>query len=421
MRYGSVCSGIEAASVAWEPLGWEAAWFSEIDPFCNTVLSHHWPETTNLGDMTAPDFVEAAKRLGPIDLLVGGTPCQAFSTAGNRKGFSDDRGNLTLRFLEIAGELRPPYLLWENVPGVLTQDGGRTFGTVLGKVAELGYRWAYRILDSQHFGIPQRRRRVYLVGCLGDRCPGKVLFEQEGEGRHLEESREKGEEAAGTAGNCPQGMTVYSFYHHSGLDQKFQEDVAPPLTVGSGKSGQGPAVAYSIFCQYSGAKTNHAIEITTSKALGTSGLNPDCQQGGVVILQPITGTGNTIYPTLRSGNNRNNSRPISEADMLILQPTTGAGNTVYPCLRSGNVYNNSDPGMDADMVILERGGTHYIVRRLTPRECERLQGFPDDHTLITYRKKSAPDGQRYRATGNSMATPVMFWIGRRLQDFARAT
>jgi len=172
MTYGSVCSGIEAATVAWKPLGWRCAWTSEIEAFPSAVLQHHYPQTTHYGDFTKIKDPE------PIDLLVGGTPCQAFSVAGLRGGLDDARGNLTLEFLRLAGRLKPRWIVWENVPGVLSIDGGRTFGTFLGGMAELGYGFAYRVLDAQYFGLAQRRKRVFVVGYLGDWRPcTAVLFD----------------------------------------------------------------------------------------------------------------------------------------------------------------------------------------------------------------------------------------------------
>ena len=169
MIYGSVCSGIEAATVAWHGLGWRPAWFAEIDPFARAVLAHRYPEVRNLGDFTAIRGhwlrrIEAT----PLELLVGGTHCQSFSLAGHRLGLDDPRGNLTLEFLRLAARVRPRCIVWENVPGILSIVGGRTFGTILWTLAHLGYGTAYRILDAQFFGVPQRRRRVFVVGCAGE-------------------------------------------------------------------------------------------------------------------------------------------------------------------------------------------------------------------------------------------------------------
>ena len=176
MRYGSVCSGVEAASLAWEPLGWQPQWFSEIEAFPSAVLQHHWPDVPNLGDMTSEHF---RNNTTPVDLLVGGTPCQSFSVAGLRGGLDDERGNLALEFCRIVDQLTPRWVVWENVPGVLSSNGGRDFGSIVGAMAELGYNVAWRVLDAQHFGVPQRRRRVFLVGHLGadERGATAVLLE----------------------------------------------------------------------------------------------------------------------------------------------------------------------------------------------------------------------------------------------------
>jgi site-specific DNA-cytosine methylase len=174
MRFGSICSGIEAASAAWLPLGWQCQFMSEIDAFPRAVLQHHYPDTPLHGDFTTIQ----ADTYGPIDVLVGGTPCQSFSVAGLRGGMADARGNLALEYLRLADRLRPQWLVWENVAGVLSSAGGRDFGAFVGGLAELGYGWAYRILDAQFFGLAQRRKRVFVVGCLGDwRCAAAVLFE----------------------------------------------------------------------------------------------------------------------------------------------------------------------------------------------------------------------------------------------------
>ena len=195
LRYLSVCSGIEAATVAWHPLGFEAAGFSEIDPFARAVLSHHYPDVPLFGDFTTL----TENDYGAIDLLVGGTPCQSFSIAGLRKGFADDRGNLALGFIRLAQSAKPRWVVWENVPGVLSIDAGRTFGTFLGALAECGYGFAYRVLDAQYFGVPQRRRRVFVIGYLGDWRPAAaVLFERESLQRDITPCRETRQEVAGT-------------------------------------------------------------------------------------------------------------------------------------------------------------------------------------------------------------------------------
>ena len=203
IKYGSVCSGIEAASVAWHSLGWEAQWYSEIDHFPSEVLKYRFPNVPNLGDMTQltqnPIFNDKS-----INLLVGGTPCQSFSVAGLRKGLTDPRGNLMLTFLSLADAKKPKWILWENVPGVLSSNGGKDFGTFLGALGELGYGFAYRVLDAQYVGgpgaVPQRRRRVFVVGCLGNwRAAAAVLFEQSCLSGDFKQSRKKGKKASGSS------------------------------------------------------------------------------------------------------------------------------------------------------------------------------------------------------------------------------
>jgi DNA (cytosine-5)-methyltransferase 1 len=198
MRYLSVCSGIEAATVAWHPLGWTPVAFSEIEKFPSAVLAHHYPNVPNYGDMTQHEHWPIGP--GSVDLLVGGTPCQSFSVAGLRKGLADPRGNLALTYLAIADRLQPRWLLWENVPGVLSSSGGRDFGSFLGALGELGYGFAYRVLDAQYHGVAQRRRRVFLVGHASDwRRAAAVLFERESLRGHPAPSRATGEGIAADA------------------------------------------------------------------------------------------------------------------------------------------------------------------------------------------------------------------------------
>jgi len=205
--YGSVCSGVEAATVAWHSLGWKPAWFCEFDKFPSAVLSHHYPDVPNLNDMTK---IEERKEYNDqtINLLVGGTPCQSFSVAGLRKGLDDDRGNLALKFCEILRDKQPRWFVWENVPGVLSSNEGRDFAAILSGFSECGYGFAYRVLDAQYFGVPQRRRRVFVVGCLGNwKAAAAVLFEQESLHGNYPPSRKAGKN---TAGFTSSGFAKYS-------------------------------------------------------------------------------------------------------------------------------------------------------------------------------------------------------------------
>lgn len=229
MRYGSVCSGIEAATAAWHHMGWEPAFFSEIEKFPRAVLEHHYPEVPLHGDFTTIE----RNQYGKIDLLVGGTPCQSFSVAGLRGGLDDDRGNLALEFCRLAQREQPRWIVWENVPGVLSSSGGRDFGSILGALEDLGYGLAYRVLDAQYFGVAQRRRRVFVVGYLGDWRPAAaVLFERDGMSGHPAPSREAWQEAARVAADGAGGS--------GGTGRRERPaviEVAPTLPAGANRTG----------------------------------------------------------------------------------------------------------------------------------------------------------------------------------------
>ncbi|WP_176317359.1 DNA cytosine methyltransferase [Burkholderia vietnamiensis] len=418
-RFGSVCSGIEAASCAWHPLGWQAAFVSEIEPFPSAVLAHHYPTVPNLGDMTKfKEWPDAA-----IDLLVGGTPCQSFSVAGLRKGLADPRGNLMLTYLAIAERYAPRWLVWENVPGVLSSNEGRDFGTFLGGLAELGYGFAYRVLDAQFFGVAQRRRRVFVVGYLGDwRRAAAVLFERE------------------------------SLLGHPPPSRKARQGVAGCLTSSSGRRGgvddpeRGnliPEIARAL------TTSNQRIDAETETLLVAHALRGE----GFDASEDSTGRGTPLVPViaptlLAQGNSTGGHRPpgttVDTAESLIpfafaensraeLRLEGGDGRRVGAISTGGG-----KPGQGVPMIaVADTLTSHWhksngasagnnagvinpvfhgaAVRRLTPLECERLQGFPDDYTRIIVRGKPAADGPRYKALGNSMARTVMHWIGTRIE------
>jgi DNA (cytosine-5)-methyltransferase 1 len=391
VRYLSVCSGIEAATVAWHDMGWSPVAFSEIEAFPSAVLRKQYPETPNWGDMTK--FQEWPN--ANVDLLVGGTPCQSFSVAGLRKGLADPRGNLALTYLAIADKYRPRWLVWENVPGVLSSAGGRDFGAFLGGLGQLGYGWAYRVLDAQYFGVAQRRRRVFVVGCLGGwQRAAAVLFERHSLSGHPAPRREAGEEVTRSVGGGPEngslagavtckwakgsggpaGDECYNMIAHA-FDARQSNvvqygDPTGPLLASTGVSRPLPAVA--IRTANTGAN-GHGVALDVAHTL-------DQAQGQAVAFE--------------QGSIARNAGPSGESDLA-------------PTLRSK--FDDNQPAVRMGMA----------VRRLTVRECERLQGFPDDYTLITYRNKPAADGPRYKTLGNSMAVPVMRWIGRRIQEVDR--
>jgi DNA (cytosine-5)-methyltransferase 1 len=371
--------------VAWHPLGWQAAWYSEIERFPCAVLKHHYPTVPNYGDMTQyeawPDE--------PINLLVGGTPCQSFSVAGLRKGLADPRGNLMLTYGAIAKRCRPKWLVWENVPGVLSSNGGRDFGTFLGMLAELRYGFAYRILDAQYFGVAQRRRRVFVVGYLGDwHRAAAVLFERHSLQGHPAPSREKGQDVAGTIAarfgisrnNHEECVAQTLLARRGGFDCETETSViAPTLQANDGNKwgsnqwvDEGKAIIQPI--GFGAQMSNPQTDVNLMQTLNAK--NP------MAVAQPYIG--GVDY--------ENNAHTMDEPTGPLLKGSPTGGGRPLPAV-----------------------ATAMQVRRLTPVECERLQGFPDNYTNIPWRKKpESPDGPRYKALGNSMAVPVMRWIGERI-------
>lgn len=360
MNYLSVCSGIEAATTAWHDLGFNPVAFSEIDEFPSAVLRYRFPSVTNLGDMCA--FQEWSFEQ-PINLLVGGTPCQSFSVAGLRRGLDDARGNLALVYLGILNKFRPKWFIWENVPGALSSNGGRDFATFLKGLGIIGYRYAYRVLDSQYFGLAQRRKRLFVVGHVGDwRGPAAVLFEPDSVCGYP------------TPGNTQGPKNQPSPTSSSGECYKpWPAQVTGTLTAAFGKK-----LGYEYQHINNGCTMFVPGIATTAGTLRTNRPGEGGRETDATHIVPI------LSPTICSGQRLNT--PDKEAYI-----TSSYGSTL----------------------------NYLTIRRLTPIECERLQGFPDNHTKIPYRGKvaeSCPDGPRYKAIGNSMSVPVMRWIGRRIKQ-----
>ncbi len=459
MIYGSVCSGIEAATAAWHPLGWQPAFFSEIEKFPSAVLKHHYPHVPNRGDMTKFKEWPDAK----LDVLVGGTPCQSFSIAGLRKGLDDPRGNLMLTYLAIAARYRPTWLVWENVPGVLSswtdetdQTGNPTgyetndFDCFLGGLAELGYGFAYRILDAQFVGVPQRRRRVFVVGYLGDwRRAAAVLFERHSLSGNTPPSREKRK----TAPTIPSRSTA-----GGGLGTDFDCDgglqVVGSLCADSHPGGYSGQDAYTgRLIAFGGNNTAGSIDVATAvNAHGGSCGRLDFESEifithslrgeGFDASEDETGRGTPLIPiafdckasgqsgfgvgeiasTMRSMGHANSHQNGGGHQAVAIPINT------QMALRGAETSNSSHEGIGLGQAgdpafTLQSAHSHAVqsgmqVRRLTPRECERLQGFPDDYTLIPGK---AADGPRYKALGNSMAVPVMRWIGERIDAVHKIT
>jgi site-specific DNA-cytosine methylase len=637
MNYLSVCSGVEAATVAWHDLGFKPIAFSEIEKFPSEVLKHHYPTIPNMGDMTKYKEWNLNE---PINLLVGGTPCQSFSVAGLRKGLEDPRGNLALTYVGILDKFRPKWAVWENVPGVLSSNGGRDFGSFLGALAELGYGFAYRVLDAQYFGVPQRRRRVFVVSCLGDwESPAKVLFESScllrnpapsketrketsgftsssfggyGEGvgtiraaggdlgggsetlvtfdrqssgeygtqevastvaardyksasdlvlngRQMTESfgafgkdisdtvtakfakgAELLQQGAQNGGNCvlqlyethpadsrvkemgnicqtvtsrwgtgggnvpiaiqdtsgrdkaqngkgwsdadvsytvdthaTQGVALS--FNHSQQSMMVGDDIASPLMSRDYKDPQTVLQAYSL---REDAKANNfsatQLEVTPAlQALRPSvqshhaqtfvaqGFNVNARPDEMKLEDDLSGTLTSSQNAgiLAVGFDSYNLNLTGDVGQTIKSPNGGVLESVGGVLQSVgvDVYNQCIDGDVAATLTKACGGSNtsgpkvldsvaptltasndpsrspqstevtnqvaavyaasMAVRRLTPIECERLQGFPDDYTNIPWRgKQESPDGSRYKAMGNSMAVPVMRWIGKRIKE-----
>ena len=401
MRYLSVCSGIEAASVAWESLGWTPVAFAEIERFPSQVLAHHFPGVPNLGDMTK--FREWDIDRGAVDLIVGGTPCQSFSVAGLRKGLEDPRGNLALAFIGMVDHYRPEWVIWENVPGVLSSSGGRDFGSFLGALASIGYGFAYRVLDAQYFGVPQRRRRVFVVAhSSGDsRRAAEVLFEPESLRGNPTKSRASGQETAQcltTGTGCrydPDTETLIPvMYDHHPQDSRINGpvDVSPTVAARWGTGGGNTPLVQQTFRKSRRAQSTEDFETWVSDDV-TNTLNcfdvGDIRSTDLVVHPPHTfkvrGIGH--YTGTNGG---------------IAKPGTGGSGYMGQDEKAYTIATSQDQHLMQGMA----------VRRLTPTECERLQGFPDGWTDIL---PATPDGPRYKAIGNSMAVPVMRWIGSRIQ------
>lgn len=435
MRFLSVCSGIEAASVAWNPLGWKAVAFSEIEPFPCAVLAHHYPDTPNWGDMTKykewPDV--------SIDLLCGGTPCQSFSVAGLRKGLDDPRGNLMLTFGAIAAKYRPKWLVWENVPGVLSSNKGRDFGAFLGMLGQLGYGFAYRVLDAQFFGVPQRRRRVFVVGCLGDwRSAAAVLFERHSLSGNPPPSRQARKRIAPTLSARAQGG--------GGLGTDFDcgggliTGTLTKSSIGGGSAGGGDGRdSFMVPQAFGGNNTAGAIEVATAlNACASASGRMDFETEtfiahslhgeGFDASEDGTGRGTPLvalpFDTTQITSPENGSNPQPGDPCHPLAARAHAPAIAFDCKSSGQngfgigievagtqramahvgghsnggghqavAFQSSQSGVRIDDVHATLDSNNgprrhngallgMQVRRLMPEECEALQAYPRGYTRI---------------------------------------
>lgn len=520
MKYATVCSGVEAPSAAWEGLGWKAQWFSEIESFPCRVLKHHFPTVPNLGDMTKLSENETYQNTA-IDLLCGGTPCQSFSTAGLRQGMASGNGQLAMHFIRILAEKRPKFFVWENVPGVFSSAGGQDFAAILagftGRQINVpadgwgnsgiidgipdAYGIAWRVLDAQYFGVPQRRNRVFVIGCLGDWRPAAaVLFEPESMRWNSPPRRETGKDVAETitrgagggsggyndrgdgGGNLicvevapcltttmDKGMTADrvrggEFVIHS-IDTEFNytgDQCGTLLKSSPTGGGRQPIVmahgqpnaeivrdgSPSLTCNHESPivfnwnRTNvdetvseiaNSLQANSGQALcyGIPGnwIGRKPENGGIATEPPVNlspcltkadrhGVAYCFQPRV-GRNGRGNLSPVAYPLTAEAGKTSKGDSANLVCfaqnsrdeLREMNVSGAlcARPGVKQQSYL--RDG--FSIRRLTPLEYERLQGFPDQYTKISGKTKDAP---RYRACGNSMAVPVMRWIGERI-DF----
>lgn len=405
VRYVSLFSGIEAASVAWEPLGWDAVAFAEIEPFPSAVLAERFPDVPNLGDVTKVDWSQFA---GAVDVVVGGSPCQAFSVAGERRGLMDERGQLMFEFVRACAEIRPRYVLWENVSGVLSQDKGRAFGTFLGELEDIGLSCAWRVLDAQFFGVAQRRQRVFLVGCAAVGRAAAVLFEREGMPWHPAPSQQKRQElaeaAGGRAGGAGERICVgFQTDHLSQNGAIWSADIAKTLDT------QQPS----------------AVCVASGQANAETTLD-----GSTPTLTTLHEAPILAYSMVeRCGKPGGGKGPLLQEDVSSTIRAEGMQQTIFQPygadVRNGRLTENlsgtlqtRSESLNFTNPALVPKGSDYVIRRLTPLECERLQGFPDDWTRIPWKGKpteECPDTLRYRCCGNSMAVPVMRWLGERIQ------
>ena len=456
IRFGSVCSGIEAASVAWHTLGWRAAWLAEIEPFPSAVLAHHYPDVPNLGDMTTlPERILSGEVEAP-DLFCGGTPCQAFSVAGLRRSLDDARGNLSLTFCEIADAIdavrlgrgeRPGIIFWENVPGCLaTKDNffGCFLAGLAGEDAPLEPprdKWtdagcvlgpqrtvAWRTLDAQYFGVAQRRRRVFVVASSRDDIdPAKILFEFSGLRRDLAPLRKTREvsptiPSRSTAG----GGLGADFDCDGGLQPVAARMVAFGEYVDDGTASAMKAREYKdatdlvaqpvVYERHD--QDGRVREITVAP---TQHAKQDNGCDLPIVMQPVAFhnrqdpdvSGNITHPLGAKDNGMGVMQPVA----MTFDWQAGGGGTDTSFRGKSRSYVTDQPGRTRALTSCKTLAvqTAMQVRRLTPVECERLQGFPDGYTNIPWRgKPESPDGPRYKALGNSWAVPVVRWIGERI-------
>jgi DNA (cytosine-5)-methyltransferase 1 len=438
-RYISLFAGVEAASVAWHPLGWKPVAFAEFDEFPSEVLAQRFPDVPNLGDVTKVDWNEWKEK--EIDVIIGGSPCQSFSVAGKRLGLDDSRGNLAIEFCRIIDTVRPRWFIFENVAGLLSSDEGRDFATLISLMGECGYGVAYRILDAQHFGVPQRRRRLFVVGHIREdwRRSASVLFERESLSRNTTQTQRKRTQA--NAKNLERSIEE--------TIEDFDRRRMKPIGIESSQKVAEDDSDYLAFQTLRDNENNLNVTIQQDQT-GTIATTQDERKTSTIIAQKawawndekqvrLQGGHGDIAGTVATQSQSHGATMIAEPDVSEsnnievkpasirrrkINPDTGKRddynsdieNTKRIEIADGDVSNTLTTITNDSLVSLnsQTDNTLMIVRRLTPIECERLQGFPDNWTQISWKgkpPKQCPDGHRYKAMGNSMAVPVIQWLG----------
>lgn len=437
----SCFSGIGAPELGGPEFDWK--WCAEIEKFPAAVLAQRFPESINLGDVTADDFLQNASRFGKLDLLVGGPPCQAFSVAGLRNSMDDPRGNLSLRWVQINHAIRPRNSITENVPGWLSTDDN-AFGCFLaglvgaddllrspidgkwpsvGMVAGPRARAAWRVFDAQYFGVAQRRRRVFVVADFGSGAdPAEILFERQGSHGNIAPRREAGESVAADVAPSitASGRGTERTGESRGQDPVIAEIGARmiPETVGALTDGAHNGGGLNGQDAYSG----RIIPVThTLRGEGFDASEDGCG-GGTPLVPETAGT----FVANNGGGGWSNNVDRAAAGMMVPEKVTGEPTVLTERGRKGGSNLEYRQDGTANTILTPNGGRGgmgvgaiqhgWAVRRITPTECARLQGFPDDFCKVTFRNKPAADGPIYKALGNSWAVPCGRWIISRIAD-----
>lgn len=418
LKYISLFSGIEAASVAWEPLGWEPIAFSEIEPYPCELLKQRFPDVPNLGDITKIDW---SSYRGKADIIVGGSPCQSFSIAGNREGLKGESG-LMFEYIRAIREVLPRYFVWENVLGALSSEGGAAFAQLLREMDVIGYGLAWRVLDAQFFGVAQRRRRVFLVGCLGNAGrAAQILFDGESMRWDRPSSRDKRKSLAANAksrlGRCYSRLVRCGCAEGKGDLAK--DDIGRTDKNGPQGDGVNEDLSFTLNTtdRYAVAYLPFNPTQVTSKQ---NGNNPQWDDP----CHTLSATDRPPHVICMA--DANAKAAIDEdlcgtlhvgGDPSFVAVEASNGEDVVGALCARDYKGVGSQYVSEGKVIAQKDDAHYIVRKLMPIECERLQGFPDRWTDIEFKGKPASDAARYKALGNSMAVPVMHWIGKQIARF----